>query len=221
MEVPLRHTGTITEVTPQVHDPERVSVFIDGAFAFGIARLLAAELGLNAGRQLSAEDLERLLALEEAERATEAALRFLGYRPRSEREVRDRLRRRGYSDQAIGATVERLRGWRYLDDAEFARFWVENRNEHQPRGRRRLRSELRAKGVEADLAARVIEEAAGDERPAALDLARKRAANLQTLDPVTRRRRLAAYLQRRGYDWDVIKPVLDTVLGEGDDSAPE
>lgn len=213
-------SGTITDISDQQRDPERVNVALDGEFAFGLNRLLAAERGIAVGQHLSEAAVASLLAADEAARATEAGLRFLAYRPRSEREVRDRLRRRGFADGAIEEAVERLRGWHYLDDAEFARFWVENRNEHQPRGRRLLKSELRAKGVDPELASEVIEEEASEELPAALALARKRASSLHALDALTRRRRLASYLQRRGYGWDVVRPVLDAVLGESDDDVP-
>src|SRR5690606_32415582 len=177
-----------------VRDPERVSVFLDGEFAFGLGRLVAAEHGLYVGQELNEEALIRVLAAEEASRATEAGLQFLAYRPRSSREVRDRLRRRGFSPEAIEIAVEKLIGWRYLDDAEFARAWVANRAEHQPRGRRLLRSELRQKGIDPALADEVVAEAEGDEQSAALALARKRVERLRNLDPETRRRRLASFL---------------------------
>lgn len=210
-------SGRITEITDQAHDPERVNVFLDGQFAFGVGKLVAAANGLRVGLALSALEVEQVLGAEEAERATEAGLQFLSYRPRSRQEVRSRLRRRGFSDGAVAAALEKLEGWRYLDDTAFARFWVENREEHQPRGRRLLESELRAKGIETEVAKQAVDEAGGDELPAALALARKRAAALRGLDDATQRRRLASFLQRRGYGWDVVRPVLDAVLGDDED----
>ncbi|HET9016292.1 MAG TPA: RecX family transcriptional regulator [Thermomicrobiaceae bacterium] len=213
-------SGRITEITGQAHDPERVNVFIDGAFAFGTGKLVAAAHGLSVGRELSEADVAQVLAAEEAERATQAALQFLAYRPRARQEVRRRLRRRGFSDAAADAAIAKLEGWRYLDDAEFARLWVENREEHQPRGRRLLESELRAKGVDAEVARQAVDATGGDELPAALDLARKRLASLRGLDEATQRRRLASFLQRRGYGWDVVRPVLAAALGGDDDELP-
>ncbi|MDI3340543.1 MAG: RecX family transcriptional regulator [Sphaerobacter sp.] len=213
-------SGTITQIADQVRDPNRVNVFLDGEFAFGLARELVDRHGLMVGQELTAAEVAALLRADEAERATQAALHFLSYRPRSEREVRDRLHRRGFSDEAIAAAIERLERWRYLDDAAFARFWVENRAEHQPRGRRALRAELRAKGVEPELVEVAIDEVGGDEQAAALALARKRVTALRGLDPSVQRRRLAGYLQRRGYDWDTVRRVLDAVLGD-DEAAAE
>ncbi|HAX23502.1 MAG TPA: RecX family transcriptional regulator [Chloroflexi bacterium] len=209
--------GTITQVQATQRDPERVSVFIDGVFALALPAIVAVQRGLRSGVELDEAAVRELEGLAEAERATEAAVTFVAYRPRSEREVRDRLRRREFAPSAIDAAIERLRGWNYLDDRAFAEYWVENRAEHSPRGRRALEAELRAKGVDRDVTGDVLEEIDLGEEDAALALARKRLPRLSALDEPTQRRRLAAFLGRRGYEWDVIRPVLDRLYGPGDD----
>ncbi|HRA31202.1 MAG TPA: regulatory protein RecX [Thermomicrobiales bacterium] len=209
--------GTITQVQATQRDPERVSVFIDGVFALALPAIVAVQRGLRSGVELDEAAVRELEGLAEAERATEAAVTFVAYRPRSEREVRDRLRRREFAPSAIDAAIERLRGWNYLDDRAFAEYWVENRAEHSPRGRRALEAELRAKGVDRNVTGDVLEEIDLGEEDAALALARKRLPRLSALDEPTQRRRLAAFLGRRGYGWDVIRPVLDRLYGPGDD----
>jgi regulatory protein len=199
-------------------DPERVSIFVDGAFAFALPVIVAVQRSLQRGVELSAEAVEELAGIAEAEKATEAALTFVSYRPRSEREVRDRLRRRQFAPAAIEYAVEKLRGWRYLDDRAFAAYWVENRIEHAPRGRRSLKEELRSKGVDREVAGEVIDQSGLDEQSDALEIARKRLRSLSGLDEQTQRRRLAAFLARRGYGWDVVKPVLEQLLGQVDDA---
>lgn len=211
-------SGTITAIEDQHRDPERVSVFLDGSFAFGIHRQVAAELGLIVGRRLEEPDVRAALSADEAQRAVAAALQFLAHRPRSAVEVERRLTRRGFSDGAREVAMTRLREWRYVDDTLFARAWVENRVEHQPRGRRLLKQELREKGVDAALVDEAIEDAEIDEFPAALRLAQKRVVTLQREEVPVQRRRLTAYLQRRGYGWDVVRRVLDTIYGEADEA---
>ena len=200
-----------------MRDPERVSVFIDGEFAFGLPAIEAVRRDLKSGVELTESDIQELLALDEIERAVTAAITFVSYRPRSEREVRDRLRRREFSQPAVDEAVERMRGWNYLDDQAFAEWWVENRAEHRPRGKRLLAGELRNKGVPSEVVSEVLEEAEIDEPDAALELARKRLGSLSSLDRQTQERRLSAYLARRGYSWDVVGPVLKQVFGEADD----
>lgn len=201
-----------------MRDPERVSVFIDGEFAFGLPAIEAVRGDLKSGVELSESDIQELLALDEMERATQGAITFVSYRPRSEREVRDRLRKRDFSQPAIDAAIERMRGWGYLDDQAFAEWWVENRAEHRPRGKRLLAGELRSKGVSPDVVGEVLEEAELDEHGAALELGRKRLGSLSALDRPTQERRLAAFLGRRGYGWDVIRPVMKELFEEFDEA---
>ncbi|MEX2314464.1 MAG: regulatory protein RecX, partial [Thermomicrobiales bacterium] len=165
------------------------------------------------------DDIRELAGIAEGEKATAAALNFVSYRPRSEREVRDRLRRRAFEPESIDYAIEKMRGWRYLDDTKFAEFWVESRAEHSPRGKRALQSELRAKGVEREVVERVLEATDLDENNAALEIARKRLRSLSSYDEETQRRRLSAFLARSGYGWDVVKPVLaELFTGDADDS---
>jgi regulatory protein len=206
--------GTITRIVHQQRNPERVSVYIDEDFAFGLPATEIFQRGLKRGQVLTVEDATILAAVDEGSRATDAAVNFISHRPRSEREVRDRLRKHGYSAEAIEIAVEKVLGWGYLNDRSFAAFWVENRVQHRPRGARLLSQELRQKGVDREVIEQVLDETELNEHAAALDLARKRLPRLSNLDPQTRERRLADYLARRGYGWDVIRPVMREVLRE-------
>ena len=214
--------GTVTEVAVQARDKERVNVAVDGAHAFSLALEVAEREGVAPGLVLDRDRIDALLAVDSAARATAAALAFLGYRPRTEREVRDRLRERGHAPAAVEATIERLRGWRYVDDAGFARFWVEGRVEHRPRGRRLLEQELRQKGVDRETAREAVADADYDEVAAAVALARKRWPAYAADDPASARRRLGAYLQRRGFGRDAVRAALRDVLREdADDLEPD
>jgi regulatory protein len=209
--------GRITALRPTKRDPDRVAVDIDGSFAFAIPATLVADQRLEVGDALDGERVSALLSADQAARATEAALVFLGYRPRSEKEVRDRLRRGGYEQDAIDHTISQLHEWRYLDDADFARRWVENRTAHRPRGKRLLQQELRHKGIDTETAREAIDDADLDETGAAEALARRRLPSYAGDEPAATRRRLGAYLARRGYGYDVIRIALDRTLGEAED----
>ena len=219
---PALRPGTVTALTGQARDPERLNLAIDGVFACGIDREVAARVGIRVGEVLDAEQLQALRAADEIAQATNSAIVFLTYRARSEREVRDRLQQKGYSPAAITGAIEKLQGWGYLNDAEFARAWTENRAQHQPRGRRLLAQELRQKGVDRELVAATIDDAAINEVADALALARKRLRPSGD-DPAAiqaEKRRLGGYLGRRGYGYDVIRPVLARLFGP-DDSADD
>jgi len=184
----------------------RVLVYLDGRPAFRLAAVEAARL--RPGQVLTEEEIRQLLERDLQEQAHEAALRFLSYRPRSEREVADHLRRKGFDARTVEAELERLRRVGLVDDRAFARFWVENRTAFRPRSRRALQAELRRKGIPPAIVQEVLQETSPDERALALRLARERARRLQGLDPLAFRRRLAGYLLRRGFDGELVMEVL-------------
>lgn len=208
--------GTVTAITGQARDPERLNVYLDDKFAFGLDREAAARAGLRVGEQLDEVRIGELRAADEVARATNAALVFLAYRARSEREVRDRLTKKGYAPAAIAAAIQRVVDWGYLNDADFARFWTENRVQHKPRGRRLLEQELRQKGVAQEVVRDTLDEAELDDDASALALAHDRLRRDAggDLEPTVRQRRLANFLARRGYNYDVIKRVMKQVFDE-------
>ena len=214
---PTVRAGRVTALRPTKRDPDRIAVDLDGSFAFALPATLVGDERIEVGDLLDVDRVTALLAADQASRATEAALVFLSYRPRSEKEVRDRLRRGGYEPDAIEHAIGRLHEWHYLDDADFARRWVENRTAHRPRGKRLLQQELRHKGIDGEIARDAIDDANLDETGAAEALARRRLPSYAGDEPAAIRRRLGAYLARRGYGYDVIRIALDRALGEADD----
>jgi len=213
--------GQITSLKPTRRDPRRISLHLDGSFAFTLAVDTISQEQLEVGDLLDEARVAELLAADQVARATETALHFLAYRPRSEREVRDRLRRGEYAPEIIEQVIGKLHGWRYLDDADFARRWVEGRTAQKPRGARLLQQELRNKGIDAETAREAISEAELDELAAATELARKRVGAYAGEEPLVVRRRVGAFLARRGYGFDVARAALDRVLGEPEEDEPE
>ena len=145
----------------------------------------------------------------------DTALRFLAQRPRTEYEVRQRLRRAGVDEAAAEATLRQLRQHRLVDDAAFARYWLEQRQTFRPRGARLLRAELARLGVEASVAREVT--ASDTEAVTAEDAYRaaaRRAAQLRGLARRAFETRLGAFLARRGFDWDIIAPVVERLWQE-------
>jgi regulatory protein len=209
--------GKITALRAQAKDPQRVNVFIDGEFALGVSLTTITKTGLHVGKQLSAEEFAKLEQTESGDKAYLAALRFLEARPRSIAEVRTRLGRKDYAPEAIDAAIARLAELELLDDAAFARYWVENRLAYRPRGAGALRDELRRKGIDADVTAEVMNDDALtiDEAASAMEQAR---ATLHKYagshDRNAFSRRMGSYLQRRGYSFDVIRPIVDQLWAE-------
>lgn len=212
--------GPVTAITARKRERGRFAIAISGSPAFTLSEETLFRSGLQTGDELDAAAIGRLLEDDEVARSTEAALHFLAYRARSEQEVRDRLKRGAFSPEAIESTIVRLNEWRYLDDADFARRWVESRARGKPRGQRLLQQELRQKGIDAETSKQVIAEADLDEIATATDLARKRLNSMTGEDPIAVKRKVGAYLARRGYGFDVVRKALEQAMG-GSEHADE
>lgn len=193
---------TITRLEYQKNDPERVNIYLDGGFAFGASGLVVLSRGLTAGMTLTEAEIEDLRHDEEAEKAFGAALNFLSYRPRSRRELEMYFRRRKLAPELAEAVIQRLIRTKLLDDQEFARFWVDNRQSFQPRGTRMLRGELRQKGLSTEVIDEVLENL-GDEEEAAVKAGRRKAHTWRELDQGEYCRRMIGFLQRRGFPYSV------------------
>ncbi len=200
----------ITSIEGQKKNPQRVNIYLNGEFAFALSRLTAA--WLKVGDELSPEKILELQTRETQEQAYQQAMFFLSFRPRSEAEIRQNLRKHKISEPVIEQTLERLRQARQADDAGFAQAWVENRNTFRPRSRRALASELQRKG----LAQETIDSAlAGvDEQSLAYEAARRKAARLQDLDHFEFRKKLGDFLARRGFAYSTLAPVVTRVWNE-------
>ena len=203
--------GKITALKPQKRDDARMNIEIDGKFAFGLHVDIVLAHYLSAGDELSAEQIESLQQEDEVKKAITAALNLISFRPRASGELQRKLREKGYAAEAAEAAIQRMLDLGYLNDADFADRWIENRQEHKPRSRRMLQQELMQKGIDRDLIQEALEETAIDEFGDALELAHKKAGSMSGVDQATRHRRLSGFLGRRGYGYDVIRKVLEEI----------
>ena len=153
---------------------KRVNVFLDGKFAFSLEPELVAEEKLEVEQTLPADRIKEIAASNNVKRCYSAAALFLSYRPRSEPEIRERLRKRGFDEDSIEAVMEKLKRQNLVDDNAFAQFWKENRESFSPRSQWLTRLELRRKGI----ADQIIEEAVAtiDDEESAYRAALKRPA---------------------------------------------
>ena len=202
--------GRITAIRVQKRNPNRANVYIDDEFAFGLELVEAAKL--SRGQCLSDQDIAALKTVDEVGRAYESAMRFLAYRPRSRSEVVQRLRKKDFPEPAIEAALERLARVGLLDDRAFAEYWISNRGQFKPRGRYALRHELRQKGVASGIIDGLLE--ALDETENAYRAAIQRLSTWERLDSEAAQRKLSAYLQRRGFGYDVIQEVWKRIQAE-------
>ena len=202
----------ITALKRQKRNSQRISVYLDGAYAFGLSRFAAA--WLEVGQELSPEKIRQLQEADAQEVAYQRALNYLSYRPRSEREVRQNLQKHAIPDAAIEETLARLRRNGLVNDLQFARDWVENRSTFRPRGRRALVMELRQKGIDRETIEAALRDL--DEESLAYRAASKQARRYRDLEWADFRRKLNAFLARRGFGYESAQPAVERAWKERD-----
>jgi regulatory protein len=194
-----------------------VSIFLDNRFAFSLGAEVAAREGLQVGQELSAGQAEALTGSDHFHCCLDAAYHYLGYRLRSEAELRGRLQRRGFDADTIEAVMARLKEQGMVDDVAFAQFWKENRESFSPRSRRLTRLELRRMGVVNDIAEQVVADL--DDSESAYQAAQRKIRRWSLSDYQSFRRRLGEYLRRRGFDYEVINHTVERIWREGGNSS--
>lgn len=202
--------GKITAIEVQKWRKDRVNVFIDDEYAFSLQEILA--VSLKRGQALTDQEIAALRQQDALESVYEKALFYLSFRPRSEQEMRRYLHDKGLDEERGEQVLGRLKRAHLVDDQDFARFWVESREAHRPRGKRALRAELSLKGVSRDVIDESIEDV--DEEAQAFEAARRVVHRLASLEQRLFFHRLLGYLQRRGFGYDVAIQVVKALWQE-------
>ncbi|MBI4536060.1 MAG: RecX family transcriptional regulator [Ignavibacteriae bacterium] len=215
----------ITRIESQKKNPHRKNIFVDGEFFAGVSDETILRFGLRTGDEIGHDKLKALQATEETLSAKRVALRFLAHRPRTVKEIRDKLREKEFGDNEIARVVEEMQNSGLLNDREFARAYIRDVMTLRPTGKLLLKQKLVLLGVERS----VIDDAIQDEfkevdqESAAMDAAKKfmkrtRGARSKQ-EKLKARNRLANFLGRRGFTWDVINPVLKKMFDSPENDA--
>lgn len=196
---------TITALTAQKKNQERVNVFLDGSFAFGLP--LATAVHLKIGQSLSPAKVEALQREDELDKVKQIAYRLISIRPRSVAEVKRHLDRKGYDEQLIETAVAQLTAVDLLNDESFARYWVEQRETFKPRSQLAISQELYQKGVSRSIIEQALSDV--DETAAARRAAVKKARLWADFPEKEFQIKLGRFLQARGFNYEIINQITD------------
>jgi regulatory protein len=202
--------ATITSIKQQKRNPQRVNIYLDGNYAFPLSKIVAA--WLKVGQKLRQEEILKLQFKEEIEVAFQKAVNFISYRPRSQSEVERNLKKNEVAEALFPEIIERLKRSNLLNDADFARQWVENRSVFRPRGAHALRAELRQKGLSDELIEQSI--SGLDEEGLARAAAQKKLRQLRNLEWPEFRNKLSSYLSRRGFGFETAASICQEQWNE-------
>ncbi len=203
---------TVTAIETQHSPGRKVKVLFDTGSSLSLSLAVVVEAGVHQGQRLSEQEISKLKDSDRLDRALQCALRIVALRPRSEREIGDRLARRGFGAATVQQVVATLKKRGLADDAAFARFWLDTRERFRPRARRLMELELKQKGVDADTITEALADV--DDEQGAYQAAQRRIRSLSGLGYADFRRRLGSFLQRRGFSHAVIIRTIDRVWHE-------
>jgi len=201
----------ITDIKPQKKDPKRFNIYVDGKFAFALPFEALAKEGLEIDQQISQEEIDKLVKENEFLKVYDRVLKFFSYRPRSGKELKDWFKRKQVGEETQEMILQKMKQLGYLNDEEFSRWWIEQRTTFRPAGTRLLAMELRQKGISREIIDKLLitnNELLITERTLALKIAQKKWEKLRGLSHQEARRKIGAFLARRGFSWETIKEVV-------------
>jgi regulatory protein len=198
--------AVVTKIQTQKQQGDRFNIYLDGEYSFSLLGLDLSLSGLREGQGLSEDEVAAWRSRSEEGKTYNVAIRFLSYRQRSCREVREYLERKEYATPVIESVVDRLLAAGLLDDAKFAQAWVADRMALRPRSRRMLMQELCQKGVSQDDIGSGLAELPDEEYALIIRrLVEKKRREVRYRDD----QKLIQYLLRQGFGFADIKLALE------------
>ena len=197
----------VTLLKPQ-RNGKRVNVYLDGVFGFGIDLDNLVLSHIKIGTILSDEEVEKIVRKAEFQKTLDKLLKFAMLRPRSEKEIDDYLKRKKVHESMWGDLIEKLQHFELLDDAKFAKWWVDQRLTFKKISGKVLKLELFKKGIDKEIVENVLEVTPIDEEKMARDLLDKRSYRWKGLEPREAKQKKFQYLAGKGFDYEVVEKIL-------------
>jgi len=201
----------ITSIKSQ-KNKNRINVYLDDKFGFGIDLDNFVLLHLKVNQELTKKEVEEIVKKAEFQKTLDKLLRFAMVRPRSEKEITDYFRRKKVHESLHEKLLEKLKHLELIDDAKFAKWWIDQRANFKPKPKRILIQELRIKGISKEIIDEVLGEEVVDEEKLARELLEKKAYKWKNLGPREARQKMSQYLAGKGFGWDVIEKVISSEI---------
>ncbi|HLD92450.1 MAG TPA: RecX family transcriptional regulator [Patescibacteria group bacterium] len=197
----------ITSIKPQKNN-KRVNIYLDYEFAFGLDLENFVKFHLKVDQELDEKQINKIIKEAEFKKILDKLLNFATLRPRSEKEIKDYLRRKKSPESITEELFKRLNSLELLDDTKFAKWWVEQRQSFSPKTKRVLSNELKIKGIDREIIKEILEETEIDEVKLSKELIRNKMYKWERFDPKIKKQKISQYLVVKGFGWNVIQDVL-------------
>jgi regulatory protein len=201
----------ITKIEKQKKRKDRFNIYTDDEFVCGLSENTIIDEALAIGQEIDQKEIEKLVEKDQSAKAFDKAIRFLGYRARTKKEVYDKLLAKEFDEKVIKKTIGKLKEMGYLSDIEFTKSWVKDRIATKPEGKKLLQIELRQKGIEEKMAKEQLEKLVDEKTEVAMaqKALNKALKQYNKLPSREKRQKITSYLARRGFDWQLINMLLN------------
>lgn len=203
----------ITKIEVQKKNKNRLSIFLNEKFAFGIYYKTFIEFNLKKNMKLTEELIQKIKAFDEYNKCFNKALNYISYKERTESEVRKKLYEKEYLKMTVDSVIKELKKLNYIDDLEYAKRYIEFKIKKM--GKIKIRYKLIDKGIDDKiLDSLLLKYNKEDEFLSAFKIARKKNKQYGDISYKKRYSRLASLLKRKGYSYSVIREVTYEILEE-------
>lgn len=198
----------ITKLETQKKNKNRISIYINDKYAFGVHRDVLYKLNIEEGKSFDKDFIEKIIKTEEQKKANNYAMMLLSYRPRSQKEIKDKMKQKGYDSEVIDKTLQLLKEYNYINDEDFAKEYIKLKSKKY--GSKRIKIELSRKGIKEEIINDVLHEEIDydSEYNIALEHAEKKIRAYKGDERDAVYRKLGSYLQRRGFSYDIVSKIL-------------
>lgn len=198
----------VTKVIPQKRDTTKNNIYIDGEYVFALPPQDMEYFGIREGKEVTEETVTFIQKSLIYVQAQDVALRFIGYKMRTEREVRQKLTEGSFSEEVIEEVINFLCKYKYTDDREYAKRYISERLRLNPKSAYALRMELMQRGVSEEVCQEVLSQTDFYEVEDAVKWIERKTKGLWPPDE-KKRKQLYGFLQRKGYSYRVIKDAFE------------
>jgi len=201
----------ITKIQQQ-KDRERVSIYLDGKFGFGVDLENFVKYKLKVEQELTVDEIEKIVNADEFTKTLNKLIKFGMTRPRSKKEYTDWFKRKKVHESMQPELLKRLVSLKLINDHEFANWWIGQRLQFKFKSKREIIQELRIKGVNKEIIDAEIDKQFNEdiELKNAKELVEKNEYKWRKFDEQKRRQKQIVFLQRKGFGWDVIKKITNS-----------
>lgn len=201
---------TITRIEQQKNNKRRYNIYLDDEYAFSVHEDILVSNRLLKGKEIEVVEMNNILAEEEKNKVWQKALKYLSFKPRTKEEVKQYLLKNGYKLDYIKEVLDKIEEQNLLNDHLYAELFVKQRITSNPKGKKLLAIELKNKGIDDFTVENSLEQFDEElEYKLALELIEKRKYRFNSEDQVKSYKKMASFLERRGFSYTTIKRILN------------